>query len=468
MPAYTEEDPDLTEGMQDLDGDGDLDPVPDENEGATAAQSAASQRVDRSGQPLHTRVAPGGREMEGGRYVPQSREDKIKSMLNPYLEERAKERMAIYGNEGTKRRLQDAVDVEKGARERALIASLSQDSAGVGTLHGVTPKTSMPQWAQDTDDAAWKGYAARQGLVNQNEAALRTDLDIGRTVYEGEMEEKKRKDNTRDKDLDRQYLYDQLQAKAEGKLPGRGGQWSLSDVDINGQPAMIDRTTGKTMPLPGAKRAYKPGPENTPNYSPVEGATGPNGEVVSRDPRTGRTRLETLPAGTKRKATPPPRTPRGPNAKVVDDINSNVVKQEMIADTLTAELAKYQQLLSEGKKDQARKHGEGMLKGINSQFGPDAIGTQEADRIGGFLQPLKSPFAAGSTFKVDYDMFADQVQAKIESIRAAAAMQQKKADGLRAKDAASGFGTGGGGGGANVDEMTEEEIEAAGRERGLW
>lgn len=294
------------------DAEDDIQPMPEEGAGPSAADTAARQRQTRAGgenredrmdgygQPPHTRVTPGGRDMEGGRPMSEGREDKLKAMLYPYLEQRMATRAKTYGAAGTEARMAEANGLEEEGRRLALLSGLSEDGAKFGSLHGKIPETSVPGWAQNTMAAAKLGASARAGVRAEDEKSLGTDLDIGKTIADSEMDEKKRKDAVTESDLKRQFLYDELEAKKKGGRLGVAGRasWAPTDYDDNGQPIIIDRSTGDTKTLPGAKRYVKPSTTSTdPSWQAVRGARGPNGEVVVRNPKTNKSEYVPLPPG---------------------------------------------------------------------------------------------------------------------------------------------------------------------------
>lgn len=107
-------------------------------------------------------------------------------------------------------------------------------------------------------------------------------------------------------------------------------------------------------------------------------------------------------------------------ADVAKNFEADYAKKTQISNVMDRELEKFKKLMDEGRTDEAVRHGEGMLKALNSAFGADAVGTEEAKRLGGFLQAFKAPWEPGSMVGRDLDLFYNQVLEKSSAIRGAA------------------------------------------------
>ncbi len=100
-----------------------------------------------------------------------------------------------------------------------------------------------------------------------------------------------------------------------------------------------------------------------------------------------------------------------------------------IVNQMEAEYKKF--LAAEGDEDMQVKIGEGMLKLLNSPFNPDAIGNEEAGRVGGFLKYQKGNLAEpGAFWGRDLSEFKEQVRTKIDSVKDGVASNQAIVDDL--------------------------------------
>lgn len=121
------------------------------------------------------------------------------------------------------------------------------------------------------------------------------------------------------------------------------------------------------------------------------------------------------------------------SGKVAESFESDYAKKTQIASVIDAELEKFDAYIEAGDEDAAVRQGEGMLKALNSAFGADAVGTEEAKRLGGFLQKFKAPWEPGSMMSRDLDLFSQQVRAKGEALRQAAADSLSRAKKARSE-----------------------------------
>ncbi len=104
----------------------------------------------------------------------------------------------------------------------------------------------------------------------------------------------------------------------------------------------------------------------------------------------------------------------------IDKLSTTAAAQLAIANTLDKQLENVIKNWADGDKKQALITGDQMLKAINSEFGPDALGKEESERLGGLLQPnlLPNPLK-GEKFGVDVPGFIKQVRQKSNAIKQA-------------------------------------------------
>jgi hypothetical protein len=118
-------------------------------------------------------------------------------------------------------------------------------------------------------------------------------------------------------------------------------------------------------------------------------------------------------------------------ADVAKSFETDYAKKTQITAVIDRELEQFKKFMDAGKVDEAARHGEGMLKALNSAFGADAVGVEEADRLGGYLKPLKAPWEPGSMVGRDLDLFYEQVKAKSDALKAAAGDSLQRAETTR-------------------------------------
>jgi hypothetical protein len=112
----------------------------------------------------------------------------------------------------------------------------------------------------------------------------------------------------------------------------------------------------------------------------------------------------------------------------IADLSSTVAKKKSIANQIKASIDKFDSAQTEDEKVQI---GQEMLKVLNSTEGADAIGKDEAERLGGLLKFKMLNFTnPGSVFGRDLDMFSKNAHSKIDAVNQAAASDQAEIDRL--------------------------------------
>ncbi len=120
------------------------------------------------------------------------------------------------------------------------------------------------------------------------------------------------------------------------------------------------------------------------------------------------------------------------------DSSKNYRQSADKADQISTYLEEQLKLFDGQGDDKARiVQGRGMLKGMNSVFGPDAIGKDEASRLGGALEFGFDPATKGIDPRPSVPTFRQQIADQIASQKAVAAQHRKMIGG----------GASGGGGG---------------------
>lgn len=116
-----------------------------------------------------------------------------------------------------------------------------------------------------------------------------------------------------------------------------------------------------------------------------------------------------------------------PDQIAVDTLGKSIADKTTIATQIDQQLANLKKSWSEGNVDLAVTQGQEMLKILNSDMGKDAVGTEEANRLGKFLEYKLANFTGpGSFHGRDVEQFFKQAAQKNNSIKAAIADSKKQ------------------------------------------
>lgn len=127
------------------------------------------------------------------------------------------------------------------------------------------------------------------------------------------------------------------------------------------------------------------------------------------------------PTKPKPKTSPKPTSKIGPVEKAqIGKLGGQVAGQTSIINVLEAGKQEYERALASGDEDLAIQIGNGMIKALNSDQGPDAVGNQEAERLSPYLQFKKFNLTGpGSFVGRDLDKFGDQLGSSIGKLKGA-------------------------------------------------
>ena len=385
-------------------------------------------------------------------YLDENQQEELKQGLYAYLRDKAARR-AKTGNsrtfEGMEKQFQDQ---EKLYNAGALVGGLSEAASMVGSVGGKRAESNIiPTLNKSLYDSRQNLFKNNAALRDMEEKSLQTDMDIAR--YLTGLDAQKSVLDTAE--LQREKLRQDLRRrKLEPRLRSKSGL-----------PVMVDEI-GTPSELPGYayndRALTKTGDSGA--WVPFEGQ-GPGGVVLQRNTKTGQMREVPLPKGWDQKQKP------DAESKSVGDLaknfESDYAKKSQIASVIEKEVEKFDELVRSGNIDAAVRHGEGTLKALNSAFGADAVGVEEADRLGGFLQRFKAPWKPGRMIGYDLDLFSKQLKDKAEVLRGAANDNLNRAKAVRS-------------GGIeelqkfdkkppqkSVDEMSDREVDEALRSLGI-
>jgi hypothetical protein len=111
----------------------------------------------------------------------------------------------------------------------------------------------------------------------------------------------------------------------------------------------------------------------------------------------------------------------------IETLSRRVANNRSATNVLDAELKKFNEKVRAGDEDAALAVGQGLLKQLNSLQGSDAVGAEEAKRLGSFLEYKMLNFRGkGSFIGRDLDLFSQQLADKLDSARSS--MTRTEAD----------------------------------------
>ncbi len=345
--------------------------------------------------------------MANEEYLDKSQRDSFKPALMAYLRQKAARRAAVTSPQAYQTAegefLKDKVYQDAGA----LVGAASTGASMAGTLGGKRSEASIIPTFMDAQRQNSNDLVDRElKLRGLEEKSLGTDLDIGKTIAEGDEAQSRRK-------LAREQLGQNLEDKRQQRAMD---QQRISETGRHNQA--MEGLYGKGRG-PGHTAAA---PE--PNWIIKEGQDG----LIQINPKTGQSRPVApgfkptqKPAGA---AASPYAKERAPGAKLGDEFDASYAKKSGIANTQEAELKKLRQLIDSGQESVAMSHAQGMVKGLNAAFGSDAVGAEESARLGSNLEVVRNPMKPGvnlgNMFGVQLEEFYKQANAKAQSMRSSA------------------------------------------------
>lgn len=429
------------------------------------------------------------RKKSGGDVLEPDEIDSLKSKLYPYLKDKAARRQSA--TSGANYASNEAQFAEDQGRYNAgaLLGAMSKWQSQAGTLGGKRSDVEIVEpMNKALNDSAQQRYKNELALREQEESALGTDLRIGQFIAGQDEKDKERKFQREEFDWKkateeekRAYLSQKLRSDAAAaKQKGDYDRWktgegfnidrerlqierekagrpNYSDSTMEGPDGSIyglDRNKGYVpSALPkGSKPQYKPSAAAAaPGFgNVVPGYTDADGNPITYNPKTGATGKVELPAGSKNKD----------DNKASKDWIAEAAKADKMANYLETQLKIY-----DAKPNDQEKivFGRSMLKALNSAFGPDAIGVDEAKRLGGNLDFGFDFAGKGVDPRPNTGLFRKQIEDQIKTQRGTAEMHRRMASGEKASSNT----TPPPGAKKSVDEMSEEEVDAELKRRGL-
>jgi len=298
-------------------------------------------------------------------------------------EEREAMRNRLYQDLQKKMKKRDAIspdaDAEMdNARENYdqgnLISALFSGAAKMGSLGGKTSEGGIyDKFNKANYASAQDSYDSSRKMRQDQDTSINNDLHFGSALS-----------SLDDQDFRRNKLNEGLLAKAESKKPS---YQRTNYVDSNNLPLGFNPKTNEFVQ-----------------------AKIPSGSKLQRRPPSGMS---------------------DSNTNLAKSFETDYAKKAQISQVIDREVAIFDQKVNAGDVEGAVRHGEGMLKALNSAFGADAVGTEEAKRLGGFLQRFKAPWTPGSMTNYDLDKFSQQVHDKSSALKSAGQDSLQRAKSFR-------------------------------------
>lgn len=200
-------------------------------------------------------------------------------------------------------------------------------------------------------------------------------------------------------------------------------------VGDNDQPAFLD-DNNQVQYLPGLKT--KPTAQ-VDKWADAPGEGVPEGYALQVSP-SGEHRVVKLPSNIKSTKTKveKPAPVVGPVEKAqIQTLGPKVANQASLVNTIESGRKLFDKAIADGDEDLAVTIGNGMIKSLNSDQGPDAVGNQEAERLTPYLNyKLGNITGPGSFVGRDLGDFSKQLDVTSRKLKDAVAKSQGQLESL--------------------------------------
>jgi len=426
------------------------------------------------------------RKKSGGLPMDESETEELKAKLYPYLKDKAARRESATSGANyagyEKQFAEDQGRYDAGA----LLGSMSKMQSQAGTLGDKRSDVEIVDpMNKALNDSSQQRYKNELALRENEDSAINTDLRVGQFVAGLDEKDKARKDRRREFDADlgekqagrgdrRDELRDRLQAERDAREAKKGVRtqpYKESDmISPDGSSYVFDPESGAYKPsaLPkGAKPYQRPLASGAgPGFGTVvPGYTDANGNPVTYNPKTGTTGTVQLPEGAK--------------STKVDPANKPLTGEEKNASMYYANAEKALKVLEEME---AKGYRPGVGTAFKTRFTPRELEGKvfSADEQR-YMQAARDYTAAKLRLESGASIAPSEIdqQASIYMLGAgedqatSTEKQRSRRQALLGLKFKSGRGAGqiekvpDSGAKKSVDDMSEEEVDAELRRRGL-
>ena len=373
------------------------------------------------------------------RYLKDDEQENLKGMLYSYLRDKAARREGITSKNAYEGAEENFVNQMRLKDAGAMVGAMSSAASMAGTLGGKRSEASIvPKMNDQLYESTQGAYENFRTLRDQEERSNMNDLNVARYVSDLEraddaadlatrdrdFREKQWNDQEPSRELNRQLLQKRLDAQSRAK-----GRVSDRVMYEDGRPVVVDEYGEPTVMPKGFK--FRQSTASGKTYPLVPDVTGPNGEMYERTPEG--LKAVPLPPGAKRTAKPGRPEQLDPIARPqASTIGNRVANQAVIVNTISSAKKEFDKALAAGDEDRAITIGRGIIKTLNSDQGPDAVGAEEAKRLAGYLEyQILNLTEPGKVHGRDLEGFGVQMGDTINKLKGAISAGQKQLEQLR-------------------------------------
>lgn len=363
-------------------------------------------------------------------YFTDDQNNKMKSMLYPYLMDKAKRRAAQTSGDAYQAREGGYATDAENARQRGLVSVLGDSASMAGTLEGRRSDIGLlPKYMDQLNDADQQRNANMFKERGAEDQALGTDLSIAKFIGDTDYRDKDLKARSFDREEDRkarlQGYLEAEKAKREAAaqqdkqfMLNYGQRERLGNEGMRLREKAIDKPTNPAMQGPGGI---------------VPGYTDAAGNPITYNPKTGVQGSLKLPPGAKTTKTGTASPEDKANQKIAQDYSTQAAKSDGVANMIDSGVKQIEAYKAAGNKSQAVAAARNMIKDLNSTFGADAIGAEEQKRLAAYLENFRYDVLGGNYgIGPDIDAFIEQAKGKAQAVHRGAATNFSKAKDIRA------------------------------------
>lgn len=355
-------------------------------------------------------------------YLNPNEQDDLKQMLYGYLKDKAQRRAGVTSKaeyEGAEDQFAKQMQLSDTG---ALLGGLSEAGSMAGQIQGKRAESDIiPKVNQNLYNTTQGAYENFRTLRDQEERSNMNDLQIAQ--YLRGLEEGDRRldlEESRYKDLEpRRKLELQLMQKKAQQETATRRKFEPRLVGPGGSPVVLDEAGNPTELPTGFKINEKMAQQD------------PYGDLRRQQMEAG---IERTKAQTDALKNRPQQQNIGAAEKSqISALGTKLANQASIVNVLAPARDSLVAAMRAGNKDLAIKIGQGMIKALNSDQGADAVGVEEAARLGNLLEfQIFNLTQPGPMFGRDLEGFSAQVDETINKLKSSVAAGQKQLKQLEA------------------------------------